>query len=235
MYPSLRHPFVSDLVFASLGPARRMLRFRKRQMIFAVGDHSDSMFFIDKGAVKLTVCSPEGKEAVTAILDGKQFFGEEALAGRHFPRSTNAVALTGVQLTHIERDDMLRLLFTNKELLSSFLSTLVELIKHLNEELADSLLYNSEQRLVRALLSVAELDEGDDVQRLPPISQQDLASMIGTSRQRVNVLMQRFKKLGLVDYSHGCASRPPFAGSKKRVENYRKGKRKLAHSMTGFR
>ena len=203
MRPSLRYPFVSDLVLASLGPARRMIRFRKRQRIFAVGDYSDSMFFIDKGAVKLTVGSAEGKEAVTAILDGKQFFGEEALVGRRFPRSTNAVALTDVQITPIQRVDMLRMLFTNKELFSSFLSTLVGLITHLNEELADSLLYNSEQRLVRALLSIAQLKEGEEFQRLPPISQQDLASMIGTSRQRVNALMQRFKKLGLVDYSRG--------------------------------
>jgi CRP/FNR family transcriptional regulator, cyclic AMP receptor protein len=184
--------------------------------------------------VKLTVCSPEGKEAVTAILDGKQFFGEEALAGRHFPRSTNAVALTGVQLTHIERDDMLRLLFTNKELLSSFLSTLVELIKHLNEELADSLLYNSEQRLVRALLSVAELDEGDDVQRLPPISQQDLASMIGTSRQRVNVLMQRFKKLGLVDYSHGLRIQASIRGFKKKSRELPKGEKEARSFNDGI-
>lgn len=203
MHPSLRHPFVSDLVLAGLGPARRMLRFRKRQMIFAAGDRSESIFFIDNGAVKLTVGSTQGKEAVTAVLDGKQFFGEEALVDRRFPRSTNAIALTDVQLTPIERDDMLRLLFTNKELFSSFLSTLVGVITHLNEELADSLLYNSEQRLVRALLSVARLNEGEEFRRLPPISQQDLASMIGTSRQRVNALMQRFKKLGLVDYSRG--------------------------------
>ena len=202
MRPPLR-PFVSDLVLASLGPGRIMLRFRKRERIFAVGDRSDLMFFIDNGAVKLTVGSPEGKEAVTAILDAKQFFGEEALVGRRFPRSTNAVALTDVQVTPIERGAMLRMLFTNKELFSSFISTLVGLITHLNEELADSLLYNSEQRLVRALLSIAQLREGEEFQRLPAISQQDLASMIGTSRQRVNALMQRFKKLGLVDYSRG--------------------------------
>jgi len=210
MRPSPRCPFVSDFVLASLGPARRMLRFRTAQRIFAVGDHSDSMFFINNGAVKLTVGSPEGKEAVTAILYGKQFFGEEALVGRRFPRSTNAVALTNVQVTPIERGDLLRLLFTNKELFCSFVSTLVGLITHLNEELAGSLLYNSEQRLVRALLSIAQLKEGKEFQLLPPISQQDLASMIGTSRQHVNALMQRFKKLGLADYSRGLRSHGPI-------------------------
>jgi CRP-like cAMP-binding protein len=215
MHPSLRHPFDSDLLLASLGSGRRMLRFRKRQMIFAVGDDSDSMFFIDNGAVKLTVGSPEGKEAVVAILHGKQFFGEEALAGRPFPRSTNAVALTDVQLTPMERDGMLRLLFSNKELFSSFLSTLVGLITHLHQELAGSLLYSSEQRLVRVLLSIARLNESDCVQRLPPISQQDFASIIGTSRQRVNELMRRFKKLGLVDYSPGLRIHDSMRGFKK--------------------
>lgn len=215
MHPSLRHAFNSDLLLASLGSDRRVLRFRKRQMIFAVGDDSESMFFIDHGAVKLTVGSTEGKEAVVAILQGKQFFGEEALAGRGFPRSTNAIALTDVQLTPMDRDGMLRLLFSKKELFSSFLSTLVASITHLYQELADSLLYSSEQRLVRVLLSIAQLNESDRVQRLPPISQQDFASIIGTSRQRVNALMRRFKKLGLVDYSPGLRIHDSIRGFQK--------------------
>ena len=183
MHPSLRHPFDSDPLLASLRSGRRMLRVRKGQMIFAVGDDSDSMFFIDNDAVKLTVGSPEGKEAVVAILHGKQFFGEEALAGRRFPRSTNAIALTDVQLTPMERDGMLRLLFSKKELFSSFLSTLVGLITDLHKELAEDLLYSSEQRLVRVLLPIAQLNESDRVQRLPSISQQDFASIIGTSAE----------------------------------------------------
>jgi len=204
MHPSMRcPPFVSDLILATLGPAKKILSFRKRQMIFAVGDRSDFMFFIQHGSVKLTVGSREGKEAVTAVLDGKQFFGEEVLFANRFPRSSNAIAVTDLQVAPIERNAILRVLSHNREVCEAFISSLVGLIAHLNAELADCLLYNSEQRLIRAMLSISKASKPDAFQRVPQLSQQDLASMIGTSRQRVNMLMQRFKRLGFVDYAHG--------------------------------
>jgi CRP-like cAMP-binding protein len=203
MHPSTRAPFVSDLILATLGRTKKILSFRKGQMIFAAGDRSDFIFLIQHGSVKLTVGSREGKEAVTAVLEAKQFFGEEILFANRFPRSSNAIAVTDLQVTPIERNALLRVLSHNRELCEAFISSLVGLIAHLNGELADSLLYNSEQRLIRALLSISKASKPDAFQRVTHLSQQDLASMIGTSRQRVNALMQRFKKLGLVDYSHG--------------------------------
>jgi len=172
-------------------------------MIFAAGDRSDFIFFIEDGSVKLTVGSRAGKEAVTAVLHEKQFFGEEVLFANRVPRSSNAIAITDLQVVPIERNAMLRVLSRNPEMCEAFISSLVGLIAHLNGELADGLLYSSEQRLIRTLLSVSTPSKPGTFPRVLQLSQQDLASMIGTSRQRVNVLMQRFKKLGLVDCSHG--------------------------------
>ncbi len=203
MYPSMGPPFVSDLILSALGTTKKTLHFRKRQMIFAVGDRSDFMFFVEHGSVKLTVCSREGKEAVTAVLQEKQFFGEEVLLANRFPRSSNAITVTDVQVAPIARHAILRVLLNNREVREAFVSSLVGLIAHLNGEVADSLLCNSEQRLVRALLSISKASNPDAFHGVPQLNQQDLASMIGTSRQRVNALMQGFKKLGLIDCSHG--------------------------------
>ena len=199
----MRPPFVSELILATLGPPKKTLCFRKRQMIFAVGDRSDFMFFIEHGSVKLTVGSREGKEAVIAVLHEKQFFGEEVLFAKPFSRSSNAIALTDLQVVPIERNDMLRVLCRHREVCEAFISSLVGSLAHLNGELAASLICNSEERLIRALLSISKAPKADRFQRVPQLSQQDLASMIGTSRQRVNALVQRLKKLGVVDCSHG--------------------------------
>lgn len=172
-------------------------------MIFAVGDRSDFMFFIEHGSVKLTVGSREGKEALIAVLHEKQFFGEEVLFTKPFSRSSNAIALNDLQVAPIERNAMLRVLCRDRELCEAFISSLVGSLARLNGELAASLIYNHEQLLIRALLSISRASKADGFKRVSQFSQQDLASMIGTSRQRVNALLQRFKKLGLVDYSHG--------------------------------
>ncbi len=203
MHVSMAPPCVSDLVISTLGPTKRTLYFRKRQVVFAVGDRSDFMFVIEHGSVKLTVGSRGGKEAVIAVLDEKQFFGEDVLFANPFSRSSNAIALTDLQVAPIERNAMLRVLCRHREVCEAFISSLVGSLAHLNGELADSLLYNSEQRLIRALLSISKASEPDGFQRVPQLSQQDLANMIGTSRQRVNTLLQRLKKLGFIDYCDG--------------------------------
>lgn len=177
--------------------------FLKRQVIFSIGDRSDALFLLQAGSVKLTVASCEGTEAVTSVLERGHFFGEEALDPRWLPRSTNAIALSNVRVARIEREIILRELLTNPDVCAAIISHLVRQVASLRQELADTLLYNSEQRLARALLSLLQLGEPDDPQAVPNLSQQDLADMIGATRQRVNALMQRFRELGFVDYSRG--------------------------------
>jgi CRP-like cAMP-binding protein len=177
--------------------------FLKRQVIFSIGDRSDALFLLQAGSVKLTVASREGTEAVTSVLERGHFFGEEALDPRWLPRSTNAIALSNVRVARVEREIILRGLLTNPDVCAAIISHLVRQVANLRQELADTLLYNSEQRLARALLSLLQLGEPDDPQAVPNLSQQDLADMIGATRQRVNALMQRFRELGFVDYSRG--------------------------------
>lgn len=203
MRPSTRESFGINTLLSSLGPAKRNVFFRKKQMIFLVGSLSDSILFIESGSVKLTVTSAEGREAVLNVLDQGHFFGEEALDFAPMRRTTNAFALVDVRATRIERGAMLDLLHRDRNVCDRVTSILIRLISHLTEELADNLLYASEQRLARALVSLRESHQDGEYGSVPNVSQQDLANMIGLTRQRVNTLMRRFRKLGFVDYSAG--------------------------------
>lgn len=180
-----------------------MLRFRKRQIIFSIGDRSDSVFFIESGSVKLTLTSPQGKEAVVAVLHAGDFFGANVLSERRMARANNAIAVTDLRAISIGRETMLHLLHHRQEICDAFVSLLVDRILKLKQDIGDQLLYGSEQLLARALLSVAHLDEKQESQVLPKMSQQDLANMIGITRQRVNALLKRFRKSGLIDYAGG--------------------------------
>lgn len=185
-----------------LSQARKTVLFRRRQIIFSEGDRSDSIYFIESGNTKLTMTSQKGKEAVIAVLGGGRFFGENALDPDRLPRATNAVALTDLRVARIEREAMLRLL-AEPDVCYGFISYLIRTSEELKEELANNLLYASEQRLARALCSLSHLNERDLYRSVPEMSQQDLANMIGITRQRVNALMKRFKKLGFIDYASG--------------------------------
>ncbi len=190
-------------LLGKLSPVQKTLLFRKREIIFSVGDRSDSIYFIESGSAKLTVTSARGKEAVIAILERGRFFGENALDSERLPRSTNAIALTELRATRIEREAMLRLLRAEQDVCLGFISSLIRTAEELKGELANNLLYASEQRLARALCSLSQLSDHDLYQPVPQLSQQELANMIGITRQRVNVLLKRFKKLGFIDYASG--------------------------------
>jgi CRP-like cAMP-binding protein len=192
------HPFLSKL-----GPAKKTVFFRKRQVIFSVGDTSDSIFFVESGSAKLTVISVEGREALVITLDEGDLFGEEALDSDRLPRANNAIAITHLRVSRIEREAMLRLLRNDRDICWAFTSYLIKLAAQLREDLSHNLLYASEQRLALALLSAGRNRKRNDWRGVPNLSQQDLADMIGTTRQRVNALMRRFRKLGLIDYAHG--------------------------------
>jgi CRP/FNR family transcriptional regulator, cyclic AMP receptor protein len=200
MRSNLRGSHSAGPLLQYLGHAGTSVKFRRRQVIFAVGDRSDSLFLIERGSVKLTVNSEEGREAVIAVLGQGSFFGESALATKRFDRSVNAIALTDVRTARIARDSVLHLLHAGGAC-EDLVSCLVELISQRSDDLANTLLYSSERRLARALLAMSRLSQQEDDHRIPRVSQQDLANMVGITRQRVNVLIKRFHKLGFIDHS----------------------------------
>jgi CRP-like cAMP-binding protein len=183
--------------------ARKTVFFRKRQVIFSVGDASDSVFFVEGGSAKLTVTSVDGREALVTTLEEGDLFGEGALDSDRVPRANNAIAITNLRVARIEREAMLRLLRNDRDICWAFISYLIKLTAQLREDPSHNLLYASEQRLALALLSAGRSGKRSDWRGVPNLNQQDLADMIGTTRQRVNALMGRFRKLGLIDYADG--------------------------------
>ena len=181
---------------------RRTIRFRRRQLIFAEGTRSDSLYFIEQGGIKLTLTSPQGKEAVIATLRAGDFFGHEAFDVSTPPRCANAVALTNVQLAKIDHGLIIRVLNARPSACLPIISHLARMVTHFELQLAGNLVYRSDQRLARVLLLISEIAGADAQCRIPKLSQQELAEMIGTTRQRVNAILQRFKKLGLIEDSH---------------------------------
>lgn len=193
----------------NLADLKRIVYFRKEQVIFSHGDPSDSLFYLETGAVKLTVTSVQGKEAVIAILGKGTLFGENALAATSRTRSYHATALSRVRAMKIERDAALRAICKSEEACRSVLSTLVDLTQKLEEDVAANILYDSDQRLARALLSLSRLKEANELEKEVAVNQQTLASMIGTTRQRVNVLLQDFRRAGLVTDAAQVRARNP--------------------------
>ncbi len=167
--------------------------FRKNQIIFLQGESSDSIFYIESGAVKLTVASSRGKEALIGLLYGGGFFGESCLAPANPVRFHTATAVTDLRLLKIDRISMLQILHTNPDFASAFASYLVQRNEQIQQNLADSLLRSTEERLAQVLSHLKSLGAGH---LALVFTQQDLANMVGASRQRVNVLMQRRKRSG---------------------------------------
>lgn len=177
--------------------------YRKNQTIFAQGQRGDRIFYIESGTVKLTSTSKQGREAVVAVLDGGSFLGEAVLESERTPSLYRATALTDTAVRVTDRKSMQKLLRANSEFCDAFVSFLLSVVATAREELSDKLLYSSEKRLALALVSVARLSGAAQSQRLPRMSQQELASMVGLTRQRVNFLMTRFKRLGYIAYVDG--------------------------------
>jgi len=188
---------------SKIAEGSRVEEFRKHQVIYSSGDRTNSLYYIVKGRVKLTLTSKTGREAIVAVLNGGSVFGERALYDANVPRQNEAVALTDIRAQRIERAAMLRFIRTHRDGCDAFIMLLIRTSAQAMNEHADNLLYSSEKRLALALLSLARLGGLDAPHRIPKMSQQDLASMIGVSRQRVNVLMNRFRQLGAIDYSRG--------------------------------
>jgi CRP/FNR family transcriptional regulator, cyclic AMP receptor protein len=197
--PSTLNLFDLDAFLAARTADRKLVTFRKKQIIFSEGDHSDAIFFIEHGIVKLTVTSDQGKEAVIGVFDGGHLFGESCLAPDQPVRFHNAVALTDMRVAKIDRRVIIRSLRGGGEPCYRLVTYLLRRNNQIQEDLVNNLLYPSEVRLTRVLLSLTKSLERDKTQCLPQFSQQTLAEMIGTSRQRVNVLMKNFKSSGLIN------------------------------------
>ena len=195
--------FSPDTFLATIGEGRKSLTFAKKQGIFAQGDAADAVFYIQKGRVKLTVVSKTGREATIGILTDGNFFGEGALAGQVL-RMGSAAAMTDCEVLRIEKRSMMKALHREHAFSDLFVAYLLARNIRYEEDLVDQLFNSSEKRLARVLLLLAHFGkEGVPEPVVPKISQESLAEMVGTTRSRVSFFMNRFRKLGFVNYSGG--------------------------------
>lgn len=196
-------PFTPEPFIAVIGPGKTVLTCRASQVLFSQGAPADAVFYLQAGRVKLTVVSPDGKEAVLAILDQDSFFGESCLANQPLYLST-ALALTPCTLVRIDKRTMTSALQREPTVAERFLNYLLTHNIRVVEDVVDQLFNSSEQRLARALLLLADTrTEGKLKPINPKISQQTLAEMIGTTRSRVSFFMNKFRKLGFIAYKGG--------------------------------
>ena len=185
------------------GIVKHVADYKAADVIFAQGDTSTTVMFIRKGTVKLSVVSKSGKEAVVGLLERGDFLGEGCLAGQPRRMST-ATALTPTTLLVLDRQEMTARLHDNPGFSDRFLSHMLARNIRIEEDLVDQLFNSSEKRLARALLLLARYGEQEQPQRvLPKLSQEMLAEMIGTTRSRVNFFMNKFRKLGFIEYNGG--------------------------------
>jgi CRP-like cAMP-binding protein len=188
---------------ATIGEGRSLLAVLKNQSIYAQGDQADAVFYLQKGKVRLTVVSKAGKEATIGILSERSFFGEGALAGQ-IVRMGSAAAMTDCELLRVDKKAMMDALHREHTFSDMFVAYLLARNIRYEEDLVDQLFNSSEKRLARVLLLLAHFGkEGIPEAVVPKISQETLAAMIGTTRSRVSFFMNRFRKLGFIDYSGG--------------------------------
>ena len=182
---------------------RKKLEYARNKIIFSQGDPAENVFFIEAGAVKLTVLSGQGKEAVIALLAVGDFFGEGCVAGQ-LRRMATAETIKPSTILKIEKKEMLRVLHKEPAFSERFISYILSRNIRIEEDLVDQLFNSSERRLARALLLLASYGkEGKPESIVPKISQETLADMIGTTRSRVSFFMNKFRKLGFIHYNGG--------------------------------
>jgi CRP-like cAMP-binding protein len=195
--------FNPQTFLATIGEGRNLLTVLKNQSIYAQGDQADAVFYVQNGKVRLTVVSKVGKEATIGILNEGSFFGEGALAGQ-IVRMGSAAAMTDCELLRVDKKAMITALHREHAFSDMFVAYLLARNIRYEEDLVDQLFNSSEKRLARVLLLLAHFGkEGIPEAVVPKISQETLAEMIGTTRSRVSFFMNRFRKLGFIDYSGG--------------------------------
>ena len=199
----LRNGEFDALAFlASAGLGRRIVQLKSKQDFFSQGDTADSIFYLQKGRARLSVVSSNGKEATIALFSVGDFVGEESLASVGGLRMATATAITACTALKIERTEMVREMHEQPAFSDLFLSFLLARSMRTQADLVDQLFNSSEKRLARILLLMAEFGKpGEPEPMIPKITQETLAEMIGTTRSRVSFFMNRFRKLGFIEYN----------------------------------
>jgi CRP/FNR family transcriptional regulator, cyclic AMP receptor protein len=194
--------FDAAAFLASAGLGRRIIQLAPKDSLFLQGDPADSVFYLQTGRARVTVVSAAGKEATIMLFSAGDFVGEEALAAVAGLRLATATAITACTVLKIRRDEMIRVMHEEHEFSDLFLKFLLERSMRIQADLVDQLFNSSEKRLARILLLMAEFGKpGEPEQYIPKISQETLAEMIGTTRSRVSFFMNRFRKLGFIEYN----------------------------------
>jgi len=193
--------FDPKIFLSKVNGGRAIAKYRKNQVVYRQGDAADSVFYIQTGKVKNTVFSEQGKEAVVAILGSGDFFGEGCLAGQT-KRLATVSTLSDCVIVRITKADTIRVIHEEPAFAELFISHLLARNSRVEEDLVDQLFNSSEKRLARTLLLLANFGkEGEPEPVLAKISQETLADMVGTTRSRVSSFMNKFRKLGLIDYN----------------------------------
>ena len=196
-----RGPFEPAAFLAKAGTGKRITSYRKGETVFAQADAADAIYYIQKGKVKLTVVSYNGKEAVVALLGPGDFFGEGCMAGQQLRMST-AAAMSDCSIVRLERTAAIRVLHEERAFSELFVKYLLSRNIRIEEDLVDHLFNSSEKRLARVLLLMANFGkEGKPETVVPSMSQETLAEIVGTTRSRISFFMNRFRKLGFIDYN----------------------------------
>jgi CRP-like cAMP-binding protein len=196
--------FDPQVFLASVGAGRTVRHYHPKQAIFSQGDRADAVFYIREGKVRLSVLSKQGKEATIALLGTGDFLGEGCIASDQPVRLATAVAIAECSLLKIEKNRMLRTLHEEHGFSDMFVTYVVERHNRTQADLVDQLFNSSEKRLARALLLLSRVGkEAKSETVIPRVSQETLAEMVGTTRSRVNFFMNKFRKLGFIDYDGG--------------------------------
>jgi CRP/FNR family cyclic AMP-dependent transcriptional regulator len=181
---------------------QRTIHVRSGHVFYAQGDHAGAIFYLEAGRAKLVVVSKRGKEATVSLMMPHDFIGEESLAGPAGTHAATAIAITPCTALKLDRQEMIHLLQKEHEFSDLFLKFVLTRAIRTQEDLIDQLFNNSEKRLARTLLLMAQFgDSGEPQTLIPPITQEALADMIGTTRSRVSLFMNRFRKLGYIQYN----------------------------------
>ena len=198
-----RTPFDPKSFLTKLGTGRTIVKYREGQIVFSQGDPADAVFYVQKGKVKVTVVSEQGKEAVVGILGPSEFFGEACLGGQ-VQRIATVATMTDAIIMRVEKAAIVAVIHEQPAFSELFIAHLLSRTLRVEADLVDQLFNSSEKRLARLLLLLANFgQEGKPMPMIAKISQETLAEMIGTTRSRVSFFMNKFRKLGFIDYNGG--------------------------------
>jgi CRP/FNR family transcriptional regulator, cyclic AMP receptor protein len=203
MEPQVNIAFNAQEFLDSAGISRQIHEYRRGEEVFAQGDLCEHVFYLQKGNVKLSIVSKTGRQCIIAMLGAGEFFGEGCLAGQ-LVRMGSATATTVSTILLVDKAQMVNLLHCEHALSDRFISHMLARNIRIEQDLIDQLFNSSEKRLARTLLLLARYGMHDKpVRAVPPVSQETLAEMVGTTRSRVNFFMKKFQRLGFIDYTDG--------------------------------